>query len=197
MSLFSHKDKSERIGLELSNQLKKVIATIPDVLSTVPTINDVYPNIGHTGLEDIDKNKIEEELAILIYVGQRLAVQLCEQKKGGERTEEERKAILSVYDSSALEYLDKSQEFRKLLNPRGERYFQLVQSHIDEFHRGKLDQFLHRLSFEFEQFCRGGGGQNDPIVIGEWFALLPLPYLSCRYWSESFMWTFKYLIENE
>ena len=197
MSLFPRKNKIEQIGLELSDQLKKVIANIPDALSSVPTINDVFPNVDHAGLEGIDKSKIEKELAILIYVGQRLAVQLCEQKKGGNRTEDERREILSIYDSYALEYLDKSPEFRKLINPRGERYFQLVQSHLDEFHRGKLEQFLKRLSFEFEQFCRGGGGQNDPIIIGAWFALLPMSYLSCRYWSESFMWTFEYLIKNE
>ena len=187
--------------MELSEQLKTIIATIPDTLSTVPTVSDAFPTVEYnktfTGLEDIDKSKIEKELAILMYVGQRIAVQLCDKKKGGNRTEDERKAILSVYDSYALEYLDKSPEFRKLLNQRGEQYFQLVQSHLDEFHRGEWDKFFERLWFEFEQFCRGGGGQNDPIIIGPWFTLLPMKFLSGHYWSESFMWTFEYLIKSE
>jgi hypothetical protein len=195
MAFFSQRKRPEQLGLDLAERLKKVIDTIPNMLSSIEH-EDLVAGI-RVSFEDIDKIQIIKELTILTYVGQRLAIQLCQKKKGGDRAEDERKAILNVYDSYALEYLDKSPEFRELLNPRGEQYFQLVQSHLDEFHRGEWNKFFEILLFEFEQFCRGGGEQNDPIIIGSCFPLIPMKFLSGHYWSESFMWTFKYLIESE
>jgi len=191
MAFFSRRKEPEQIGLELSCRFKKVISTIPDELSSID-VDEILFN-----LEDVDKTQIIRELSILTFISQRLAIQHCQKKKGGKRSEDERKAICSAFDSHAIEYLDKSSEFYNLLDQRGEQYFKLLQSHLDEIQRGEWKKFFERLRFEFEQYCRGGGNEDDPVIVGSFFSQVPLWLLSSHYWSEGFTWTFKYLVENE
>ncbi|MBN1391536.1 MAG: hypothetical protein JW947_01890 [Sedimentisphaerales bacterium] len=193
MAFFSKRKNPEQLGLELFHRFNEVIATIPLSIEGIEW-HKIYAN-----LKDVDKTQIIKELMILICVGQRIAVQICQKKKGGERTEDERIAICSALDSHTMKYLDKSPEFRNLLKQRGEQYFHLLQSHEAEiYEHGDYSNFLKELQFNFEQFCRGGGGgESDPLIIGSFSSSLPLWLLSARYWSESYMWTLSYLSENK
>ncbi len=154
-----HACLAAQVGLELSERLRTLIATIPHALSEID-------GGGFFSLRDVDKKKVGAELTILTCVGQRLAVQLGLKKKGGERAEEERRAICAAFDSHALKHLDASPGFQDLLDRRGEQYFQMFQRHIDETNRGDWKRFFDHLHFEFEQFCLGGDSEDGRSVLG-------------------------------
>lgn len=175
----------EDIGLELSKQLKRSIESVPEALSLIE-------NQEVLNLKDIDNKKLIRELTILTYVGKRLAVQLI-QKKGGKRDITRRREICNALDRYASEFLENSREFNDLLDQRGEQYFQLLQSHNDEISNGNWEKFFEALRFKFEQFCRGGGGENDPVIIGDFFSMTPLMMLANQYWLEGFTETVKYI----
>lgn len=180
---------AENIGLELSKQLKISIENIPNTLSSVEK-----QGIFH--LEDIDKDILIRELIILIYVGKRLAVQLF-QKKGGEQDITKRKEICEALDRYASEFLEYSTESNDLIDKRGEQYFRLLQSYNEEISNSNWEKFFEALRFEFEQFCRGGGDEHDPVIIGDFFSMTPLMIIACQYWKEGFIQTVKYLKEND
>lgn len=177
-------DDVQMIGLEISRQLKESIESIPKSLS-------IIENEEMFNLEDIDKKKLIRELTILTYVGQRLAIQLM-QKKGRERDEIKRRQICNSLDSYASQFLDNSPEFYDLLDQRGEQYSRLIQSH-DEISDGDWKKFFEALHFKFEQFCRGGGGQNEPVIIGGFTSMVPLRMLATQYWSNGFTKTVELL----
>ncbi len=152
---------------------------------------------GMFSLEKVDKKKLIEELTILTYVGQRLAIQLM-QKKGGERDEGKRREICDALDYYSLQFLENSPGFYDLLDRRGKQYFQLLQSHNEEISNGNWEKFFKALQFEFEQFCRGGGGENEPVIItGDFFSKIPLMMLTSQYWVEGFTKTAEYLKTQE
>lgn len=168
----------------MSKQLKRSIESIPEALS-------IIENEGIFRFQDIDKKRLIRELTILTYVGQRLAVQLME-RKGGGRDVARRKEICDALDQNASEFLENSPEFYDLLDQRGEQYFKLLQSH-NEDGIGNWEKFFEALQIEFEQFCRGGGGENDPFIIGNFTSMMPLRLLATQYWMNGFIKTFEFL----
>jgi len=176
---------AQKIGLELSRQLKKSIESIPGALS-------IIENKEIWNLEDIDKKNLVRELTILTCVGQRLAVQLI-QKKGGERDESKRRKICNALDLHASEFLEYSSEFNDLLDQRGEQYFKLLQSYNEEISNGNWEKFFEALRFKFEQFCRAGGDEKERIVIGRFTSMMPLMMLANQYWSNGFTKTVEFL----
>jgi hypothetical protein len=188
MRFFSRKKQPAQIGFELSEQLKKSIATIPDTLSSLVEGQNLFD------FRDIDKKRLFKELVILITVGQRLAIQ-----KNNERTKDEREAILKVFDWYLSQNLDNSPEFLDLSDKRGEQYSQSFNSHIDEINNGDWTKFFDALGFKFDQFCRGvGNGYKDNVfIVGSCMSSLPLRFLANHYWLEGFTKTLKYLMENK
>jgi len=181
----------EEIGLELSRRLKESIESIPGSLSIIKNEGK-----GIFSLKDIDKKNLIRELTILTYVGQRLAIQLM-QKKGSERDENKRKQICNSLDNYSSQFLENSPESYDLLDRRGEQYFQLIQSHNEEISNGNWKNFFEALQFKFEQFCRGGGGENEPVIIGNFSSMVPLRGLTIQYWSNGFTETVKFLKTQE
>ena len=190
MKSFSHKKTPMEHGLELSKQLKKAVETIPDALLSIR-------NQGLLHLNDIDTKKLISELTILIFVGQRLALQLL-QKKGGETDRLLRKEICNALDQYAMELFgDAPEEFYDLLEKRGEQYFQLTQSHTEDIREGNMEEFFESLQFKFEQFCRGGRDYEDDIhYIGDFFSTVPLRMLASQYWAMGFPQTAEYINEQ-
>jgi len=183
-----HDEDAQKIGIELSKQLKKSIESIPDALS-------LFENDRIFSLKDIDEKKLIRELTILTYVGQRLAIQLMERKRGG-RDVKRRREICDALDRHASEFLEDSPEFYDLLDKRGEQYFQLLQSHNIEG-ADNLEKYVQALQVEFEQFCRGGGGEDDPFFIGGFTSMMPLRQLAFQYWLNGFIKTFEFLKTQE
>ena len=178
---------SQEIGFELSKQLRIAIESIPEALS-------LFENQEFLRLNDIDNKKLIRELTILTYVGQRLAVQLI--RKKGDKQDIKRREISIALDKYASEFLENSHEFHNLLDRRGEQYFQLLQSHNNEINNGNWEKFFEALRFKFEQFCRGGGDENDPVIIGRFTSMMPLNMLANQYWVEGFTETVKYIKEQ-
>ncbi len=176
------------MGLQLSKRLRESIESLPATLSSIEN-QEIF------NLEDIDTKELIRELTILVFVGQRLALQLA-QKKGCEQDMERRREICSALDRYALQFLDDSQEFNDLLDKRGEQYFLLLQSHNEEICRGNWENFFEDLQFKFEQFCRGGGDEEECIFIGSFTSMVPLKFLATQYWVEGFTNTVKYIDEQ-
>lgn len=179
---------AQKIGLELSRQLKKSIESISDALSLIEN-----QKVLHLG--DIDTETLTEELIILTYVGQRLALQVASTRKGVNS--DKMREICNTLDSYALKFIDNSPEFENLLDQRGEFYHQLLSSHADTIRKGDWGEFLKDLGFRFEQFCRGGGGENGPFMIGDFFSTTPLMMLANQYWSNGFTKTVEFLKTQE
>jgi len=189
MSFFSQQKSPKEHGVELSSQLWKAMETIPDELSSIAN-----QEVFH--LDDIDTRILFSELVILIYVGQRLALQLTP-KKDGERDVAKRREICKALDRHALEFLDDSQEFQSRLDERGMQYHQLFQSHIEEINQGNYEKFFESLQFKFEQFCRGGGDyKGGYLYIGDFFSAISLKTLAGQYWLKGFAQTVKYINEQ-
>ena len=180
---YSREKTPAEIGLQLSIRLRGLIEDIPSTISEV--------DCDDVNLDDIDKVVLTRELTILTYVGQRLALIMVE-----FAAKDKRKAICDALDSFAVEFLETSPEFDELLDRRGEQYFQLLNSHIaGVWESGDWSNYLEALAFHFEQFCRGrGGGENDPIVIGSFWSMIPLRWLASYYWTEGFIKTTEYVI---
>jgi len=181
--------ETSEIASVLAKRLKKSIEGIPGSLSSFD---------GHQffDLDDIDKVKLTRELTVLTFVAQRLAIQLMH-KRGGEPNVGRRREICDALDKYASEFLERSPEFRDLLDKRGEQYFQLLQSQNEQISSGEWDKFVEALQFKFEQFCRGGEDEKECIVIGPATSLMPLWTLAVLYWSEGFTNTVKYIDEHE
>lgn len=188
MGFFSRKKTPKDHGLELSKQLMQAIETIPDALSSIG-------NQGFLHLKDINKEKLTDELIILVFVGQRLALQLL-QKKGGETDRLLRKEICNALDQYARELFGKGEEFYDLLEKRGEQYFHLMQSHNENIGKGNMEEFIETLQFKFEQFCRGGGDEGEAIYLGDFFSGFPLKMLASQYWLMGFPQTAEYINEQ-
>ena len=73
--------------------------------------------------------------------------------------------IATAFDKALDQKLDLA-SFGALLNRRGERYFRMFNEHIDEFNVGNWRPFSEELSFQFGQFCAGGGEDDTPLIIG-------------------------------
>lgn len=188
MRFFSRKKTPVQHGLELSRRLKKAIDTIPDALASGGD-HELF------NLKEFETKKIVTELIILTYAGQRLALQLIYRK--GERDMTKRREICNALDQYASEFLDDSQEFFVLLDKRGEQYLHLIQSHNITMGRDNLEKFFKALHFEFVQFCRGGGGdENEPLIIGSFASWLPLGILASQYWIKGFTDTDEYIDEH-
>lgn len=182
----------KEIGLKLSRQLKESIESIPGLLSIIENEGK-----GMVSLKDIDKKKLIRELTILTYVGRRLAIQLM-QKKGGGRDENKRREICNSLDNYSSQFLENSPEFNDLVDQRGEQYFQLLQSHNEGISNGDWKKFFEALQFKFEQFCLGGGDEEDRIIIlGRFTSTMPLMMLANQYWSDGFIETVKLLKTQE
>ncbi|MBN2316851.1 MAG: hypothetical protein JXM79_23180 [Sedimentisphaerales bacterium] len=188
MGFFLRKKTPEYYGLELSKQLKQAMDTIPDALSSIGNQDSLH-------LKDINKTKLIYELIILIFVGQRLALQLL-QKKGGGTNRSLRKEICNALDQYAMELFGNAEEFYDLLEKRGEQYFQLTQSHIEDIRKGNVKGFFESLQFKFVQFCRGGGDEGEAIHIGSFFSSVPLKILASQYWAMGFPQTAEYINEQ-
>lgn len=187
MKLFSRKKTPLQHGLELARLLKKAIDTIPDALASSGD-DELFD------LKEIETKKLVMELTILTYVGQRLALQLIHRK--GERDMTKRREICNALDQYASESLDDSPEFFDLLGRRGEQYFHLIQSHKITMSRDSLEEFFEALQFKFVQFCRGGGDENEPLIIGSFASWLPLGILASQYWVKGFTDTVGYIDEH-
>ncbi len=174
-------EDAQKIGLELSNRFKK---SIENISNTVPSI------------EDIDASKLTLELTILTYVSQRLALQAVSKT---DKIKNRMREVCRAFDSYASEFIPSSSEFHDLLDQRGEQYFKILQSHTDTInHDGDWKEFFHDLGCRFDQFAHGGGGENDPLIIGDFFtSMMPLMSLASQYWNEGFTKTIEYFKTQE
>ena len=184
--VFPQKKTPVEVGLELSKRLKKSIENIPNAVSSIENAEFLH-------LDDADDEKLYKELTILVYVGQRLALQVASTKIDSKSSK--MREICDALDSYALDFLDNSPEFEALLYQRGELYFELLSSHFDTIKHGDWKEFIEALQFKFEQLCRGGGGENDPVIIGDFYSMMPLRILASHFWLEGFVETFKYVTQ--
>lgn len=169
---------AHEIAVELSEQLKHTLQSIPESLA-------VWKEKPAFNLRDVNEKIVMKELSILSYAGQRLAVQVAKQEgKGPDLLP--RQEICSNLDQLASEYIDCSADFCELMNQRGGQYLRLLKTHIEEINNGEWKDFMDALRFYFVQFCRGGGAENSPVIIGNGFSAAPLQMLATEYWLNSF-----------
>jgi hypothetical protein len=175
--MFWHKNTAEKMGLQLSRQLRDAIL---DVCSSLPSV------------EGVESERVSIESVILMFVGCRLALQAMSTTDARKTRMRE---ICTVFDSHCFEFLPDGPEFDGLLDKRGEQYFQLFKSHSEQIRSdGKWDTFMQDLAYRFEQFCKGGGNDGDPLIsIGGFFGMVPLMFLAPTCWSESFVKTVEYI----
>ena len=188
MSSFSQKKTPEEVGLELFRRFERSADRISHALSSIENKEAFF--------QDFNAKKLFTELIILVYIGQRLALQIMHEKEPSETDLTTRREICNALDRHVLEFFGNSKEFNNLLDKRGEQYYKLVISHLDEIHKLKWKEFSLALNLKFEQFCRGGGGENDPLIISDAFSNIPLWILSAEYWENGFIETAAYIDEQ-
>lgn len=170
----------------MATRLKLLIETIPGTVSS-------FANHEFLTLEGIHSDTLRTELTILIYVGQRLALQVYSPTIDGENEKGRAREICNCLDSYALEFLDNSQEFTDLLDERAGQYHQLINSHFDELEKGDSNEFTQDFHWWFDQFCRGGGGDDDPHIVGGFRCRMAVTMLATHYWAEGFGKTLEYV----
>jgi hypothetical protein len=138
------------------------------------------------GLFDVDQGVIERELIVLSYIGQRIAIQAAYKDK------DKMQALCRALDGATERIID-FDSLGDLIDKRGEQYFEVFKFHLGEIQGGVWDKFMNDLALRFEQFCRGGGGKGDPVIIGDFFSMMPLLTLASNCWTKSFIETFKYI----
>jgi hypothetical protein len=75
--------------------------------------------------------------------------------------------------------------------------FQLMQSHMEEIKDNNWTPFCEELRFKFEQCCRGGGGEDDPLIIGNFTSVLALAPLATQCWTTGYADTVRFLREHD
>jgi hypothetical protein len=188
MSSFSQKKTPEEFGSELFRRFERSVDRISNALSSIDNKEGFF--------QDFNAEKLLTELTILVYIGQRLALQLIHKKKPTEIDLTTRREICNALDRYASEFFGDSKELDDLLDQRGEQYHKLVMSHLDEIHKEDWGNFCESLQFKFVQFCRGGGGENDPFILGDFFVDMQLWNLSTEYWVNGFTETAAYIKEQ-
>ena len=190
MGQFSNNKTPWEIGFDLATRLFNEIKTIPSALDTL-TGDDSLP----MNLDDIDIDKVSLELSILVFVGQRLALQHIHLKDGDRKQMERRKQISDALDHHAVELFGTDPEINSLLDKRGEQYFSILQSHNMVGSGMNWDRFHKELQFTFEQFCRGAYDLSGPTTIGGFCSTMPLWLLAVEYWKSGFGKTAEYIVE--
>ena len=188
--MFSRKRTPQEIGFDLAGRLENEIRTIPTVLAT---LMEDESQLMH--LDDVDIDKVALELAILVFVGQRLALQHIKIKNGDRKQTEYRKQICDALDKHAIELFDTDPEINALLDKRGEQYFCILQSHNIVGSGMNWDRFHKELQFTFEQFCRGAYDLSGPTILGGFRSQMPLWFLTVDYWKSGFGETAEYIVE--
>ena len=179
--MFGKKKTTNHNGLERSKRVRKASGKSCCIKPLMDGIDN----------NPIDNEKVTIESIILMIVGCRLAIQ-------ASSTTDKKRAIMmevcEVFDAHCNEFLPDSSEFHDLKDERGLQYFDLFQSHLDEIRNDKWDDFYYDLGLRFEQFCLGGGGDGDALVMDSIFTfMVPLMSQAGHCWTESFVETFKYI----
>jgi hypothetical protein len=177
--------RTDRVASDIAKRLKEIIGGISDDVNAVE--GGFGEALGATeGLFDVDRGVIERELIVLSYIGQRVAIQAAYKDKGIMQ------AVCRALDGAAQEIID-FDSLSGLIDERGEQYFEVFKFHLGEIQRGVWDKFMNDLGLRFEQFCRGGGAKGEPVIIGDFFSMMPLLTLASNYWTKSFIESFKYI----
>lgn len=190
---------AEKIGMELSVRLAKVLEHCRN------TKSDWNTEFIH--LNDIDNETLIRETTILTYTLQRLAIMFF----GGKacfRDENTRREIADAFDRHVFALLARAPEFRDLMDGMGERYydlleargqayFELMRSHDREIRNNDWENLVKELQFGFEQYCRGGGGKDDPLVLGKFSSMIPLGSLAVTGWTIGYVKTVVLLGEHD
>ena len=140
--------------------------------------------------DDYDRSTVLMELTVLGYVGCRLAIQ----RTG--LSHEQMVQISRLLDRCFIETTDMG-DCKGFLDHRGEQYHSLLNQHADRIQNGDVGQFNQDLVMKLDQFCRDGGEDDAPLVIGDFFSMASLGSLVSRTWDECFWGSYKHLTEVE
>ncbi len=146
-----------------------------------------YIKVAGSGLGEqnplggIDNNLLNKELAILAYTGMRLAIQ------GAHISTERMMEICGAFDESTADFIP--EEWFGTIDERGQQYFSLLTSHIDQINEGNLKEFHHALSSKFSLFCQQGNLSFKSMT--------PLSILAVNVWDSSFADTLKLVDETK
>jgi hypothetical protein len=100
-----------------------------------------------------------QELLSLAIIAHRLGMQFTSLPR------DKKQRVVTAFDRALASKVDLN-SIGEHLDQRGEQYFKLLNEHVEEIGRGNWKPFAEHLTFTFEQFCLGGGGENSPVVIG-------------------------------
>jgi hypothetical protein len=183
-----------RIGDECARAFAEYVRLIPEVLSRLPdAATEAFASMKscytESSIEDIDKELLYRELVILLYLGERLAIQHAGLPSS------KMKEVCAAFDKATSEFIP--HDWDDILDERGLQYFTILKSHSNEINGGDWGGFNDELRFKFEQFCLGGGGENDPISNGSFRAMMPLAILAKESWIHAFMGTLKFVKESD
>lgn len=151
-------------------------------------IDECHNLTRHTGNLPVeyDQQTVAGELAILAYHSYRLALEFA------DLPYEQMTKIRVVFDRKAYPFIGiQGDELR--LDRREKQYSDLVRYYNDQIRRGNFEKFAHSLATMFDQFCRGGGEDGSPFVIGNIFSMMHIVRLSSQCWATGFLNTLDYL----
>jgi len=171
MGFFNRRKTPAQVGTACGKRLKRILNRI-----AVDTRN----------LPDELRVNLARELILLAYTSQRIAIQHGCPDKGTMM------AMCGALDryAAGLIALDQHSDIVSL---RGRQYWSMVRSHIDDIRAGDWGTFWEEFSFSFEQFCLGGGGETDPVIIDDVLGTMTRARLALDYWIKGFTETYRYV----
>ena len=146
----------------------------------------VASDINSGRIPDLEK-RVGLEAAVLVYAAVRTPIELGHKIMGDAATE-----VLRLFDNR-VEDLVRFNNADIDIDSRLETYFELVRRHFEEIRTGASEAFTHALGTRFIQYCLGGGGKHDPVIIGSYVQLLPIEVWGLHLWWEAFPKTLEYL----
>jgi hypothetical protein len=200
MTSFDEQKTPQQVGEQCARAFAENVRLLPEVLSSLvdsattsfaPFIASVAGDLRDLvafSIDDIDQELLFREALILLYIGNRLAIQ---QAIPDDSTMKE---VCGFLDNAASEYFPT--DLDDLLDKRGLQYFTILKSHRTEINADDWGAFNTQLGFTFKQFCLGGGGENDPIISSGFQSMIPLSFLATDCWIKAFIGTIQIVTDS-